>query len=123
MRAADGLVRALAPRQMARAVGRPFCTTAAGSDVRKALGEAVELPGALQRSPCGNRELLELGPVELEELLPFGPAPSTDSDPALSVEHLLHPETGGRAIEEAEQLQVVVFGGVFGELDDRRGSV
>jgi hypothetical protein len=35
------------------------------------------------------------------------------------VEDLLHPEAGGRAVEETEEAEVVVLGGVGGESDDR----
>ena len=38
---------------------------------------------------------------------------------ALVVKGLLHPEAGRRTVEQAEQGEVVVFGGFGGQLDDR----
>jgi ketosteroid isomerase-like protein len=42
---------------------------------------------------------------------------------SLWVEHLLRPETGRGAVEQAEQSQVVRLGGGRRQLDDRRGPV
>ena len=42
---------------------------------------------------------------------------------AFVVKHLLHPETCGRAIEEAEQGEVVLLGGPCWQLDDRGSAV
>src|SRR5208282_5191078 len=39
---------------------------------------------------------------------------------ALWVEHLLHPEAGGRAVQQADEGKMIVFGRLRRQLDDRR---
>ena len=38
---------------------------------------------------------------------------------SLSVKHLLHPKAGGGAVEQAEQGEMIVLGGIAGQLDNR----
>ena len=46
-----------------------------------------------------------------------------NSADTLAVEHLLHPEAGGGAVEVGQEGEVVVLGGVLGQLDDGRRPV
>ena len=85
-------------------------------------GEAVEGPCEGGRPVRGKGELLQSRSRILVEVLECvgGLAGAAGIDcAALVVEHLLHPEAGHRAVEQAEKGQMVCFGGIRRELDDR----
>ena len=86
-------------------VGEP-ARASQSSSARRASSRAFAGQRELVRAWC-RRELVEV--LERDRRLL---ATLSSTVLALVVEHLLHPEAGGRAVEEAEQGEVVVLGGV-----------
>ena len=86
--------------------------------------QLIEVPCQGQRAFRWDREELGLRPVVLIPRLPGLVAnASADSPDALVVEHLLHPEAPRRAVQQAEEAEVVLLRGLRRQLDDRGGAV
>ena len=86
------------------------------------LGQAIQGSGEVQGFVCGNGKLLQAGAGELIEVFKCDGGLTCSlliHCTAFIMEDLLHPKARRGTVEQAEQGEMVILGGIAGQLDDR----
>ena len=96
-------------------IGKPLQLHKAAFEIVEAVELASEVDGPLG----GNGELLGLCSVVLKSMLPTLVAnPPADASITFVTENLLHPKACSGTIKQAEESEMIVCGGIAGQLDD-----
>jgi hypothetical protein len=92
--------------------------------VGKVAGQGVELAGEVERPAGGEGKLLNFGPIMLvTELKTLICRRRLGTGATFIVEHLLHPKTRRRAVEQPLQSEVIVLRSRSWQFDDWRMAI